>query len=121
MATIKINDEFDIKGKVSFSHSITYNEETDKWEDCGVVGQLSTHKYCDDIHSIETDRYIIKDCIVCEEIFGSEDFDIVYKFIADSCIIKDDPISEAETSVIESKKYAYEESDKFLFGIKDKD
>lgn len=117
MATIKINNSIEVKGKVSFTHSAYLNKEKQQWEDNGVEGTLVTHQYLDDIHTIETDRFLLSDCTVYVEAFGSDDFDITYKFIADSCIVKDDPLSKEEIQKIEDKKYAYEKINKFLYGI----
>lgn len=120
MATIKINNSIEVKGKVSFRHSIYLDEERNEWKDDGISGTLVSHKYIDDIHTIETDRYLISGCTVHTESFGSDDFNIIYDFIADDCIVKDDPLSEEDVKKIEDEKYAYEKTDKFLYGIDDK-
>lgn len=123
MATILLNSKADnlktvtVKGNVSFSHNAQYDNETGDWVDAGIVGELITHTYCDDIKSIETDRYLITDCTVIGESFGTADFNIVYKFVADKVTVLDDPLSSEEIEAIENKVYAYEKTDKFLYGI----
>lgn len=118
MATLKINNSIEVKGKVSFSHSISPSETDDKqWTDDGIIGTLVTHQYIDDINSIESDRYLLTDCTVYKESFGSDDFDIVYNFIADTCVVKDDPVDQDKVKEIENKKYEYEASDIYLYGL----
>lgn len=121
MATIKINDLYTIKGKVSFSHYAEYDKDFEQWEDGGIKGQLVTHQYFDEIYQIETDRYIIKGCSVVEEAFGSDDFNIAYTFIANECEVKKDPLTQEEIDSIESKAYEYETADKFLYGLSNKE
>lgn len=118
MATLKINNSIEVKGKVSFSHSISPSETDDKqWTDDGIIGTLVTHQYIDDINSIESDRYLLTDCTVYKESFGSDDFDIVYNFIAETCVVKDDPVDQDKVKEIENKKYEYEASDIYLYGL----
>ena len=118
MATLKINNSIEVKGKVSFSHSISPSETDEKqWTDDGIMGTLVMHKYIDDIDSIESDRYLLTNCTVYKESFGSDDFDIVYNFIAESCVVKDDPVDQNKIKEIENKKYDYESSDIYLYGL----
>ena len=118
MATLKINNSIEVKGKVSFSHSISPSETDDKqWTDDGIIGTLVTHQYIDDIDSIESDRYLLTGCTVYKESFGSDDFDIVYNFIAETCVVKDDPVDQNKIQEIENKKYDYESSDIYLYGL----
>lgn len=123
MATILLNSKVDdlktitVKGNVSFSHAAQYDSDTGDWVDAGIVGELTTHTYCEDIRSIESDRYLISDCTVIGENFGTADFNIVYKFIADKVTVLDDPLTPEEIKEIEDKVYAYEKTDKFLYGI----
>ena len=118
MATLKINNSIEVKGKVSFSHSISPSEIDEKqWTDDGIMGTLVMHQYIDDIDSIESDRYLLTNCTVYKESFGSDDFDIVYNFIAESCMVKDDPVDQNKIKEIENKKYDYESSDIYLYGL----
>ena len=128
MATILLNSKADdlktitIKGNLSFSHNAQYDSENNEWVDAGVVGELITHTYCDDIRSIESDRYLITDCTVIGENFGTADFNIVYKFVAEKITVLNDPLSTEEIKEIEDRVYAYEKTDKFMYGIgKDED
>ena len=118
MATLKINNSIEVKGKVSFSHSISPSETDEKqWTDDGIMGTLVMHQYIDDIDSIESDRYLLTNCTVYKESFGGDDFDIVYNFIAESCVVKDDPVDQNKIKEIENKKYDYESSDIYLYGL----
>ena len=118
MGTLKMNNSIEVKGKVSFSHSISPSEKDEKqWTDDGIMGTLVMHQYIDDIDSIESDRYLLNNCTVYKESFGSDDFDIVYNFIAESCVVKDDPVDQNKIKEIENKKYDYESSDIYLYGL----
>ena len=83
MTTIIINDKIAINGNLSFIRRV--NEDGKSFN---VEGILSTHLYFEDIKSIKTSGYILKNVKVIEEDFGSDDYDIVYKFVCLEC--KDD-------------------------------
>lgn len=88
MAKIKIkngNKLYEVKGTFTFEGNLI---EVNGEERIEVGGAISTHKYLEDIQEIESDRYIIKGVRVYNEVFGSEDFNILYNFTADSYIIK---------------------------------
>lgn len=83
MATIMINDELKVNGKLSISRQL--NEEGDGFI---ITGSFATHLYIEDIHMLESPRYKLYGVEVFQEMFGSDDYDIVYNFQAISLEIK---------------------------------
>jgi len=73
MAKIVVNNEKVVNGKMSITRhlDITTNILT-------IVGQFATHRYFEEIKSLQSERYYIGDITVYQESFGSEDFNIVY-------------------------------------------
>lgn len=78
MAQLIINNNLYENGNVSFSRGA--NEEGTGFI---ITGILSTHLYIDDIEIIETPRYKLSGVTVFEESFGSDDYNIHYRFVAD--------------------------------------
>lgn len=101
MAKLSINEEFVIKGK------LTARRFLDEEGKVNIIGALATHYYFEEIKNIETYRYELKNVEVIEEIFGSDDFDIVYNFKAESMIVKNNftNLSEKEIEDIEKNIY----------------
>lgn len=88
MAQLKIisgKKSYNVKGRFTFETNLV---EKNGNEEIVVSGALSTHKYLDDITQIESNRYIVKNIKVYNEVFGSEDFNILYNFTADDYEIK---------------------------------
>lgn len=83
MAKIILNDEFEVNGKLSISR--TLNEQGDGFI---VTGTFATHLYIEDIHTLESPRYKVYGVEVFQEMFGSDDYDIVYNFQATILKIK---------------------------------
>lgn len=76
MAQISINDEYIINGKLTVRRVLTDDNEV------VVVGTLATHFYFEEIKKIETYRYAVTGVEVREEVFGSDDHNILYNFKA---------------------------------------
>lgn len=83
MARILINDNLAVNGKLTFARR--KNEEGSAFI---ISGLLQTHLYIDDIKSLETPRFILKDVDVFEEDFGSDDYNIIYKFTCRNIDVK---------------------------------
>lgn len=78
MARIIVNKNKEIKGLLTATRKI------DNVGNIIISGELLTHRYIEEITSIETERYIFEDvCVHCEE-FASNDFMIRYEFFANS-------------------------------------
>lgn len=122
MAVIKINAEKFVKGKVSITRKKEYDGNSDNNYIIATYGVLSTHDYIEQINIIETERYYLHGIEVYQEDFGSNDYNIIYHFRADSLVIKDDYIPEKVKYVIEHYLYEDEEeeyfhADNFEYGL----
>ena len=111
MAQIKINTEIFVNGKCSITR-ISDPTEVDEFN-TSTVGILSTHPYFDDIHTIETERYLLTGVEVQQEDFGSNDYNIKYTFTAEDLIVKDDYVPEECKYLIENEMYSDEDNELF--------
>lgn len=110
MATIIINDEMRAKGKLSISRAP--NEDRTGFI---VTGAFATHMYYENIISLESPRYRVSGIDVFEESFGSDDYDIIYRFVAKNFTLKDvmsDGVGfilyENEMNMIEDEMYKHD-------------
>lgn len=110
MANIRITSSdkksYNEKGNLTFEAQKTVDNEI------VITGRMTTHKYIEDIDKIETHRYILKGVDVFKEVFGSDDFDILYEFIAKDYIVKNGEtnLSNELIESIEKKMYELEDS-----------
>lgn len=104
MSKITINGNKEILGKLSVSRAADFSTNPIT---INIGGQLSTHRYVDEITTIETDRYKISGVSVFQESFGSEDFDILYLFTATKLVVKggESHLKENKIKEIETSKY----------------
>lgn len=84
MANIIINNRVSAKGKVSVERML--NETKDGFI---IAGIFASHLYYEDIKSLESNRFKISGIQVYKESFGSDDYDILYHFIAEKFTLKD--------------------------------
>ena len=114
MAKISVNDQYLINGRVSIRRY--------KKEDGGisVEGSFATHYYFEEINSLESYRYLLTNIEVVEEVFGTDDFDIVYNFVADNIEIKSDMSDLSTEEIIEIEKNIYGKSGYVLETLLDK-
>lgn len=95
MAVIKINNDSNtnIYGRLSVDREAVYNE---KGEMTGVqvTGMLAVHEYFEEITEIESERYLVKNVNVYKESFGSNEYLILYYFIADDFDVKPDTLND---------------------------
>lgn len=121
MAKIKITTKdrkaINVNGNVTFQAELIEVNEIEKIQ---VVGKMTTHKYLEEIDKIETHRYILTGIEVYRETFGSDDFNILYEFVANDYIVKNgatnlgnDLIEEIESSLyVDSTSKLWEGDDK---------
>ena len=109
MAQFSINDEIIIKGKM------TVRRVLDAEGNISIVGSLATHYYFEEIASIDSYRFTVKGVEVFEEIFASDDFDILYNFKAKSINVKknysnlgSDEITKIENNIYKEDGYLKE-------------
>lgn len=111
MAQIKINTEIFVNGKCSITR-VPDPTEIDEFN-TSVFGILSTHPYFEEIHTIETERYLLTGVEVQQEDFGSNDYNIKYTFTAEDLIVKDDYVPEECKYLIENEMYSDEDNELF--------
>lgn len=75
MARIVINDNLPVNGNFTFNR--VPNEDNTAFI---IEGVFQTHLYCEDITSLSSFRYKLSGIEVIEEGFGSDDYNIIYKF-----------------------------------------
>lgn len=102
--------QYKVKGQVTFSDELV---EYEGKKGVYISGKMTTHLYIDNIDRIETHRYILTGVNVIKEIFGSNDFDILYEFEAKDFIVKNGVtnLSNELIESIEQQIYKDEESD----------
>ena len=94
MANIKVNNELVVKGKVSITRKRTEENEII------IYGSFMTHIYYEEIKTLETERYLITGIDVYEEMYGSDDYNIIYNFRAKDIKILGTVIKEYGISTI---------------------
>lgn len=79
-------------------------------------GQLVTHKYIDGIDKIESSRYILETVNVTREVFGTNDFNILYEFQLEDgyeYYVKEDVLTDEEIKKIQDEEYSEEDCKKW--------
>lgn len=101
MAKININDELIVNGKMTIRRYETENASI------RIAGTFATHGYIDEIHTLTSYRYRLTGIRVYEEVFGSDDYDIVYNFTAESIEIPDGltNLEDVEMNMYDEKLY----------------
>lgn len=79
MAKVSVNDEFIVNGVLTVKRF--KDEETGEVK---IAGTFACHYYFEEIHKLETYRYSVTEIDVKEEVFASDNFDIVYNFTAEA-------------------------------------
>lgn len=107
------NNKYNVNGRMSFE--VTKGLDSNGNVILMIEGKMTTHKYIEDIISIESDRYILNNIEVVKEYFGTNDFDILYEFVVgeDDWAIKEDYLSEEAISHIEERLYKNDENDSY--------
>lgn len=102
MAKISVNDEYVVNGKLTISRVLNMDNEI------VISGTFASHYYFEEINTLTTYRYEIKGIEVREELFGSDDFDIVYNFTAKEFDVRDGAmtnLTDKEIDAIEVDMY----------------
>lgn len=86
MARVRVNNEFDIEGKITVERML---KDEGNYERLIIEGALLTDQYIEEIFSLETDRFKIDGVKVFHESFGSESDEILYTFNANDFILKE--------------------------------
>lgn len=108
------NEEIQVEGRMTFKVSKAIKEDGTDTMIC--LGQLATHKYFEEITKIETDRFILENVEVTDEIFGTNDFNILYEFEVHNYgwTIKEDYLSEETIKKIELEEYKDDEGNNYM-------
>lgn len=122
MANIKIitgdDKEHLVKGRLTFEAKLI---ETEDGEEIVIVGQMTTHKYIEDISTLETYRYVVEGVSVFREVFASDDFDILYEFIAKDYLVKNGETNLGNELIESIEKEKYKNDDSNLWEGKEMD
>ncbi len=107
----KGNEEvIETQGKMTFETIKKYDEEGDVYFE--TIGQLAIHEYIDDIASIESARYLLKGVDVYREVYGTDDFNILYEFtLIDGMdvIVKESSLDKKKIELLKEKEYSNED------------
>ena len=106
MAKLIINENISMNGRLSIKRSLIEQEENTY---VIIEGILATHYYIEELKSIESTRYLIKDIKVIEENFGSDDHDIIYSFRIGSLKVKEGETIYTYEEIEEIEKDMYKE------------
>lgn len=101
--------KYEVKGRVTFEAKLIENENGK--QEIIISGKMTTHKYIEDIDKIETHRYLLTDVQVYKETFGSDDFDILYDFIAKDYNVKNGITNLSNTLIDSIEEKIYESDD----------
>lgn len=111
MAEIKVNTEKFVNGRLTVAREkmqISDNESS-----IIIKGLFTTHDYFEEIHTLESERFLLQGIEVVKESFGSNDYDIGYEFLIGNLIIKEDYIPNEIKELIEAIEYEKEDKEYF--------
>ena len=113
MALIRVNKEDkNLFGALTFDREAVMDPDTGKIIGTSINGILAIHDYIDDIYEIESERYLLKNVSVYKESFGSNEYMILYHFIAEDLKIKEDMLDEDIKWLIEEESIEREIKDR---------
>ena len=102
------------QGKMTFETIKKEDEHGDIYFE--TIGQLAIHEYIVDINKIESARYLLENVDVYREVYGTDDFNILYEFQVNNYgwDIKEDYLSEETIKAIEKEEYKNDEGDYYM-------
>ena len=113
MALIRVNKEDkNLFGALTFDREAVMDPDTGKIVGTSINGILAIHDYIDDIYEIESERYLLRDVSVYKESFGSNEYMILYHFIAEDLKIKEDILDDNIKWLIEEESVEREIKDR---------
>lgn len=113
MALIRVNKEDkNLFGALTFDREAIVDPDTGKIIGTSINGILAIHDYIDDIYEIESERYQLRNVSVYKESFGSNEYMILYHFIAEDLKIKEDVLNEDIKWLIEEESIEREIKDR---------
>ena len=107
----KGNDEvIETQGKMTFETVKRFDEDGEVYFE--TIGQLAIHEYIDHIKCIESARYLLKGVDVYREVYGTDDFNILYEFRLEEGAdveIKESNLDEDKLQLLKLKEYSNED------------
>lgn len=114
LITTDENKVIQVNGRMTFEVNKVENEDGEIT--LVTSGQLSMHNYIEGIIGIESARYKLTNVDVIREVFGTNDFNILYEFVLTDGYdfeIKKDTLSDEAIKEIEREEYANDDSNKW--------
>lgn len=97
------------QGKMTFETIKREDEDGDTYFE--TIGQLAIHEYIVDIDKIESARYLLENVDVYREVYGTDDFNILYEFTASGIdvSVKESNMDKGKIDVLRKKEYENED------------
>lgn len=97
------------QGKMTFETIKKEDENGDIYFE--TIGQLAIHEYIVDINKIESARYLLENVDVYREVYGTDDFNILYEFTANGIdvSVKESNMDKGKIDVLRKKEYENED------------
>ena len=97
------------QGKMTFETIKKEDEHGDIYFE--TIGQLAIHEYIVDINKIESARYLLENVDVYREVYGTDDFNILYEFTANGIdvSVKKWKMDKGKIDVLRKKEYENED------------
>ncbi len=97
------------QGKMTFETIKREDEHGDIYFE--TIGQLAIHEYIVDIDKIESARYLLENVDVYREVYGTDDFNILYEFTANGIdvSVKESNMDKGKIDVLRKKEYENED------------
>lgn len=112
MALIRVNKEdTNLFGALTFDREAVVDPDTGRIIGSSINGILAVHDYIEDIETIESERYLLKNVSVYKESFGSNEYMILYHFIAEDLTVKEDVLDDDIKWLIEEESIEREIKD----------
>lgn len=97
------------QGKMTFETIKKEDEHGDIYFE--TIGQLAIHEFIVDIDKIESARYLLENVDVYREVYGTDDFNILYEFTANGIdvSVKESNMDKGKIDVLRKKEYENED------------
>lgn len=97
------------QGKMTFETIKKEDEDGDIYFE--TIGQLAIHEYIVDIDKIESARYLLENVDVYREVYGTDDFNILYEFTTNGIdvSVKESNMDKGKIDVLRKKEYENED------------
>ena len=97
------------QGKMTFETIKKEDEDGDIYFE--TIGQLAIHEFIVDINKIESARYLLENVDVYREVYGTDDFNILYEFTTNGIdvSVKESNMDKGKIDVLRKKEYENED------------